>query len=192
MCSKEEDEIVAFMKTLSDGFTTPYANSDTFSGACLSGGSAATQGNESLIPTPPLPPCAPAICGAAPLPGPKAISQANGAPSNQERPRISNARAVRLLQGPEIELATEYLTVIRWKTINPGGSPVHYGIVHYGTDPDRLVETAESPIRLNPDGATTVFRVRITNLKNRKSTTTGLRRWRRTARAMESSALRRV
>ena len=35
------------------------------------GGSAATQGNEFLIPTPPLPSCAPAICGAAPLPSPR-------------------------------------------------------------------------------------------------------------------------
>jgi hypothetical protein len=66
-------------------------------------------------------------------------------------------------------LATEYLTIIRWKISNPGGSPVHYGIVHYGTDPGRLTQTAESPLRLNPEHATTLFRVRINNLKERTS-----------------------
>jgi cytochrome c peroxidase len=44
----EEDQIVAFMQTLTDGFTTPYPNSDTFTGACSIGGSAKTQGNEFL------------------------------------------------------------------------------------------------------------------------------------------------
>jgi len=33
--------------------------------------------------------------------------------------------------------------------------------VHYGTDPKDLIQTAKSPIRLNPDHAETVFRVRI-------------------------------
>jgi hypothetical protein len=32
-----------------------------------------SQGNEVLIPTPPLPPCASAICGVAPTPGPSPI-----------------------------------------------------------------------------------------------------------------------
>ncbi|TMA89639.1 MAG: hypothetical protein E6J63_10515 [Deltaproteobacteria bacterium] len=64
----EEDLIVIFMQTLTDGFTKPYPNRDTFSGVCMSGGRASTQGNEFLIPTPPLPPCASAICGVAPLP----------------------------------------------------------------------------------------------------------------------------
>lgn len=63
----EENQIVAFLETLSDGFTRPYPNRDTFTGACMKGGSAATQGNEFLIPTPPLPPCAPAICGVPPV-----------------------------------------------------------------------------------------------------------------------------
>jgi cytochrome c peroxidase len=68
LTEQEENQIVTFLETLSDGFTRPYLNADTFTGACMSGGSAATQGNESLIPTPPLPPCASAICGVAPLP----------------------------------------------------------------------------------------------------------------------------
>jgi cytochrome c peroxidase len=70
LTDKEENDIVAFLETLSDGFTRPYPNSDTFTGACIRGGSAATQGNDLLIPTPPLPPCASAICGVLPVPNP--------------------------------------------------------------------------------------------------------------------------
>ncbi len=72
LTDQEENQIVAFLQTLTDGFTRPYANIDTFTGftgTCMSGGTAATQGNGTLIPTPsPLPPCASAICGVAPLP----------------------------------------------------------------------------------------------------------------------------
>ena len=64
-----------------------------------------------------------------------------------------------------IELAKDDLTVIQWTTDNPGGSPVHYGVVHYGTDPKDIRQTAMSPIRLNPDHSYTVFRVRIYGLK---------------------------
>jgi cytochrome c peroxidase len=69
----EEDLVVTFMQTLTDGFTTPYPDRNTFTGTCMNGGSASTQGNEFLIRTPPLPPCSPAICGVAPLPGPLPI-----------------------------------------------------------------------------------------------------------------------
>jgi cytochrome c peroxidase len=69
----EEDLIVTFLQTLTDGFTTPYPDRDKFTGTCMTGGSAATQGNEFLIATPNLPPCAPDICEAAPVPGPKPI-----------------------------------------------------------------------------------------------------------------------
>jgi cytochrome c peroxidase len=43
----EEDQIVIFLQTLTDGFTTPYPDIDTFTGTCMEGGSAAT----------PMPPC---------------------------------------------------------------------------------------------------------------------------------------
>jgi cytochrome c peroxidase len=71
LTDQEENQIVKFLETLSDGFTRPYPNRDTFTGTCMSGGSAATQGNEFLIPTPPLPPCAPEVCGVAPTPTPR-------------------------------------------------------------------------------------------------------------------------
>jgi len=70
LTDKEEDQIVAFLQTLSDGYTRPYPNRDTFTGTCMTGGSAKTQGNELLIPTPDLPPCAKAVCGVEPVPNP--------------------------------------------------------------------------------------------------------------------------
>jgi cytochrome c peroxidase len=70
LTDKEEDQIVAFLQTLTDGYTRPYPNRDTFTGTCMTGGSAKTQGNEFLIPTPKLPPCATAICGTQPVPNP--------------------------------------------------------------------------------------------------------------------------
>jgi cytochrome c peroxidase len=68
LSDQEENQIVAFMQTLTDGYTTPYPDINTFTGQCMRGGTAATQGNEFLIPTPPLPPCASAVCGVPPLP----------------------------------------------------------------------------------------------------------------------------
>jgi cytochrome c peroxidase len=70
LTDEEEDLIVIFLQTLTDGFTTPYPDIDTSTGKCMTDGSAATQGNEFLIPTPKLPPCAPEICGVAPVPSP--------------------------------------------------------------------------------------------------------------------------
>ena len=75
LTDKEEDQIVAFLQTLTDGFTRPYPNMDTFTGKCMTcdpatdpNCSPSKQGNGSLIPTPPLPPCAAAICGVPPVP----------------------------------------------------------------------------------------------------------------------------
>jgi hypothetical protein len=81
----------------------------------------------------------------------------------QESPTPKAAR-VQIIQGPEIALAS-WFTVIRWTTNNPGGSPVHYGVVHYGTDPKDLSQTAKNPIRLNPYHSSTVFRVHLYNLR---------------------------
>jgi cytochrome c peroxidase len=66
----EEDQVVAFLQTLTDGYSTPYPDSNVFLGACSTGGTAATQGNETIIPTPPLPPCAAAVCDVSPRPSP--------------------------------------------------------------------------------------------------------------------------
>jgi cytochrome c peroxidase len=73
----EEDQIVAFLETLTDGFTRPYPDSDKFTGMCMTcdpakdpNCSPSRQGNGSLIPTPPLPPCGSDICGVSPVPSP--------------------------------------------------------------------------------------------------------------------------
>src|SRR6202049_5061583 len=83
----------------------------------------------------------------------------------QVSPTTQKAARVRITQGPALELANEHLTIIRWTTKSPGGSPVHYGVVHYGLDPKNLSQTAKSPIRLNPDHPSTIFRVRLNGLK---------------------------
>ena len=77
LADKEEDQIVAFLETLTDGFTRPYPNIDTFTGTCMTCNpvtdpncSPSRQGNGSLIPTPQLPPCASDICGVQPVPSP--------------------------------------------------------------------------------------------------------------------------
>ena len=67
----------------------------------------------------------------------------------QVLPPAKKAERVEITKGPELESATNHLTIIRWATNNPGGSDVHYGIVRYGTDHKDLRETAKSPIRLN-------------------------------------------
>jgi hypothetical protein len=66
----EENQVVAILQAATDGFTTPYPFSNTFTGQCMMGGSASTQGNETLIATPELPPCASAVCDVPPLPSP--------------------------------------------------------------------------------------------------------------------------
>jgi phosphodiesterase/alkaline phosphatase D-like protein len=80
-------------------------------------------------------------------------------------PPAKKAERVEITKGPELELATDHLTIIRWTVNNPGGSDVHYGIVRYGTDPKDLSQTAKNPIRLNQGHQHTTFRVRIEGLK---------------------------
>ena len=70
LTDQEENQIVAFLQTLTDGYTTPFPNIDTFTGQCMTGGSAPTQGNETLIATPTLPPCSANVCAIPPLPNP--------------------------------------------------------------------------------------------------------------------------
>src|SRR5438128_8618666 len=85
--------------------------------------------------------------------------------SAQFVPSAKKAAHVRILKGPELESATENLTIIRWTSDNPGGSPEHIAVVHYGTDPKNLSQTAKSHIRLNQGHSYTVFRVRVDDLQ---------------------------
>jgi hypothetical protein len=79
-------------------------------------------------------------------------------------PPLKKAARVKILKAPELEISVDHLTITRWTTTNPGGSDVHYGIVHYGTDRKDLSQTAKSPLRLNHGHRYTVFRVRIDDL----------------------------
>jgi len=87
--------------------------------------------------------------------------------ASQVSPTTNKATHVRITQGPEVERADPDFAIIRWTSNNPGGSPEHYGVVHYGTDPTKLNQTAKSPIRLNAGHSYTVFRVRMDGLKPR-------------------------
>jgi cytochrome c peroxidase len=49
LTDQEENQIVAFLETLTDGYTTPYPDINMYTGACMTGGNAATQGNSSIV-----------------------------------------------------------------------------------------------------------------------------------------------
>jgi hypothetical protein len=87
--------------------------------------------------------------------------------SAQFVPAAKKAARVQITQGPEIELAKDHLAIITWRTNNPGGSPEHYGVVHYGEDAKNLSQTVKSHIRLNQGHRYTIFRVRLDDLKPR-------------------------
>src|SRR5712664_2865197 len=80
--------------------------------------------------------------------------------SAQFVPAAKKAGHMRIIKGPDLESATQSLTIIRWTADNPGGSAEHFGLVHSGTAPKNLSQTAQSHIRLSPTYSYTVFRVR--------------------------------
>jgi phosphodiesterase/alkaline phosphatase D-like protein len=86
-------------------------------------------------------------------------------PDTQILPPAKEAERVRITEGPTIESATRNLIIIKWSSNNPGGTDEHFGVVHYGTDPEHLTQVAKSPVRLNQNHASTVFRVRVDGLK---------------------------
>jgi phosphodiesterase/alkaline phosphatase D-like protein len=75
-------------------------------------------------------------------------------------------QAAQLTAGPELELATDAFAIIRWTITNPGGTDLHYGVVHYGTDAKNLTQVAKSPNRRNPSHPEMDFRVRIAGLNS--------------------------
>ena len=80
-------------------------------------------------------------------------------------PDAKRAARVEITKGPALELADDHSAIIRWTTNNPGGPPVRYAVVHYGTDRDDLSQTAKNHIRLNPTHPETIFRVLVQGLK---------------------------
>ena len=86
-------------------------------------------------------------------------------PDTKILPPAKQAERVRITEGPAIESAARNLIIIKWTSNNPGGTDEHFGVVHYGTDPEHLTLEAKSPVRLNQNHAATVFRVRVDGLK---------------------------
>jgi hypothetical protein len=82
-------------------------------------------------------------------------------------PPAKKAARVVITHGPELESAFDNWAIITWTSNNPGGSDDHYGVVHYGTNPKALSQTAKSHIRLNQTHSYTVFRVRVLGLTPR-------------------------
>jgi purple acid phosphatase-like protein len=80
-------------------------------------------------------------------------------------PPQKKAEHVEITKAPELEIAFDDTAIVRWSTTNPRGDDEHYGIVHYGTDPEDLGQTAKGHIRLNRTHPETIFRVRMVDLK---------------------------
>jgi Purple acid Phosphatase, N-terminal domain len=80
-------------------------------------------------------------------------------------PPQKKAEHVEITKAPELESAVSYMAIVRWTTTNPRGDDEHYGVVHYGTDPEDLRQTAKGHIRLNRAHPETIFRVRMVDLK---------------------------
>ena len=80
-------------------------------------------------------------------------------------PPQKKAEHVEITKSPELESAVSYMAIVRWTTTNPRGDDEHYGVVHYGTDPEDLSRTARGHIRLNRAHPETLFRVRMEGLK---------------------------
>jgi phosphodiesterase/alkaline phosphatase D-like protein len=78
----------------------------------------------------------------------------------------STHKVAQLTAGPELESATDTSAIIRWTTVNPGGTALHYGVVHYGTDAENLTQVAQSPNRRDPSHSDMIFRVRIMRLNS--------------------------
>jgi phosphodiesterase/alkaline phosphatase D-like protein len=89
----------------------------------------------------------------------------HSATTAQLAPSARRAASVHISQGPEMERVDPKYAIITWTSNNPGGDPEHFGVVHYGTDPKNLGETAKSPNRLNPAHPDTIFRVQLLGLK---------------------------
>jgi phosphodiesterase/alkaline phosphatase D-like protein len=77
---------------------------------------------------------------------------------------IAAMPVAQITAGPELESTNGSMAIIRWTTTNPGGTDLHYGIVHYGTDTTNLSQIAKSPNRRSPSHPDMIFRVRIAGL----------------------------
>ncbi|HZW80507.1 MAG TPA: fibronectin type III domain-containing protein [Candidatus Deferrimicrobiaceae bacterium] len=92
------------------------------------------------------------------------VAQENPYSPKEILPPAPKVARVQITQGPELEMARTDWAIIRWTTNNPGGTDEHDGIVHYGTNPNELNQTAKSPIHINRSHSDAIFRVRVLGL----------------------------
>ena len=83
----------------------------------------------------------------------------------QNPPPATKTAHVEILKEPALEISHDDLAIIRWTINNPGGDDDHYSVIHYGTDPNDLSQTAKNHIRLNQSHRETIFRVRVMGLQ---------------------------
>lgn len=84
----------------------------------------------------------------------------------QPRPaHASDSNSGHVSAAPVVESISDTLAFIRWTTENPGGTILHYAVVHYGKDPNHLDLTAQSPTRINQGRSEMLFRVRMYDLE---------------------------
>jgi phosphodiesterase/alkaline phosphatase D-like protein len=96
-----------------------------------------------------------------------AVLPSGSIPSRAADQHPVNARhePVQITEGPEVERTTDAWAIIRWTATKRGGTSLRYGVVHYGTDPHALSQTAKSPNRWNPALPSMTFRVQMNRLK---------------------------
>ena len=75
------------------------------------------------------------------------------------------SRPAQVNVSPTVESVADTFAFISWTTNNPGGTILHFAIVHYGKDPNHLDSKAESPTRINTAHSDMVFRVRVNDLQ---------------------------
>ena len=83
----------------------------------------------------------------------------------QNPPPAPRTEHVEITKGPALEISHDDVAIIRWTTNNPGGDNDHYSVIHYGTDPNDLSQTAKNHIRLDQSHPETIFRVRMDGLQ---------------------------
>jgi Purple acid Phosphatase, N-terminal domain len=89
----------------------------------------------------------------------------NRTPPPEILPPQKRADRIEITKAPELESANSWTAIVRWTTTNPRGLDEHYGVVHYGTNPEDLSQTAKGHIRLNRAHPETIFRVRLQRLE---------------------------
>jgi phosphodiesterase/alkaline phosphatase D-like protein len=104
----------------------------------------------------------PACCLAAAFCAATALS--NRVVADDQSTGNATAHQVQITEGPQLEMATDSWVIIRWTTNNVRGTSLRYGMVHYGTDPHYLSQTAKSPNRWNGALPSMVFRVQLNHL----------------------------